>query len=238
MARTDGGAAAQAVGAWLDAVFAALEDAARATETTLASRAPTRADLGAVDTALIAALDRIGRGVDGVGVAFAPGALADAPAWLHWWRRDDAGRAEFARHVFDPESIRYYDYAAMDWFAVPAGEGRAAAVGPYVDSGGTDRSQVTLAVPCRAGGGTGVAAADVRLARLESAFRSALGTGTGGAGETVLVNDRDRIIATASARLLPGTFLTAPDAARAVRVPVASADPYRLPWQVATVPPR
>lgn len=144
-------AASEAIGARIDSVFEELAEIGEVTTAALASGPLNRADLTDVDAALQQMLVRNRRVVDGAGVAFAPGVLLDAHTWLEWWRVSGHEELEFARHVFNPSSVRYYDYTEMQWFALPVARQRAAAVGPYFDSGGTDRNIVTLSTPCPTG---------------------------------------------------------------------------------------
>ncbi len=223
--------ASEAIGARIDAVFAQLVEVGPVIAAVLAAGPVNRAELTAVDTALQQMLGSNRDLVDGAGVAFAPGVLGDAHTWLEWWRVSGHGELEFARHVFNPDSVRYYDYTEMQWFALPVARGRAAAVGPYFDSGGTDRNVVTLSIPWATGEGTSVVGADLRLDQLESEFRTALGSC---APALALVNDRDRVIASTSAHVLAGTLLPAGE--DYAFTDVVSVDPERLPWRVATLP--
>lgn len=224
--------ASAAIGALIDAVFERLEEIGRVTTAALAQGPVDRAELTEVDAALQTMVARTRQVVDGAGVAFAPGALRDAHTWLEWWRMSGDGELEFARHVFNPRSVRYYDYTEMQWFALPVARGRAAAVGPYLDSGGTDRNIVTLSSPCATGSGTSVVAADLRLDQLEGEFRTALGSR---APAVALVNDRGRVIASTSAHVLAGTLLPSGEGEHYTVTAVVSQDPERLPWRVAAV---
>jgi hypothetical protein len=221
--------ASVSIGALIDAVFEQLARVGPVLAAVLASGPVGRMDLGEVDQALQRVVHRNRAVVDGAGVAFAPGALRDAHTWLEWWRLSAQGEMEFARHVFNPGSVRYYDYTEMPWFALPAASGRATAVGPYLDSGGTDRNIVTLSTPCAAADGVSVVAADLRLDQLESEFRAALGIH---APALALVNGRDRVIASTSAHVLAGTLLPAE---HDTVTEVVSQDPQRLPWRIAGV---
>lgn len=221
--------AAERVGAHLDGVFDDLHAVAPVLTTVLEPASVGRNDLTALDTALMDLVRRQVGTIDGAGVAFAPGALHDAYTWLQWWRIDTSGELEFARHVFNPASVRYYDYTAMPWFAVPATRGSTTVVGPYLDSGGTDRNIVTIGVPTASRLGTCVVAADFRLDQLEGAFRRAMGPHSPAA---VLVNDHNRVVASTSARHFAGSLVPAPVAARTPFVAVSSTDPQRLPWRV------
>ncbi|QVQ50840.1 PDC sensor domain-containing protein [Spiractinospora alimapuensis] len=220
---------AERVATRLDRVFDDLQAVAPVLSAVLESASVGRGDLASLDVALMDLVRRQAGTIDGAGVAFALGALRDAYTWLQWWRVGGSGELEFARHVFDPGSVRYYDYTAMPWFAVPASRGSTTSVGPYLDSGGTDRNIVTIGVPTVTRRGTCVVAADLRLDQLESVFRGALGPH---APAAVLVNEHGRVVASTSARHFAGSLLPVPVATRTRFVAVPSAEPRRLPWRV------
>lgn len=227
--RTAAADAGARIGGLVDATFASLESIVPVVGDLLRSGPVTRADLGELDRVLLEAANLHAPIVDGAGVAFAPDSITDAPRWLEWWRPNPTGDAEFRRHVFNPASLRDYDYTHMRWYTAPLEQGGAVAVGPYLDSGGTDRNVVTIAVPAVTAVGTSVVAADLRLDGIERAFRDALGSHS---APVVLVNDGGRVIASKSARYPAGSIVVDHPTDRAAVV--ESRDPRRLPWRVLT----
>lgn len=174
--------------------------------------------------------------VDGAGIAFGEDVLVDTKSWLDWWRIDPNGGLRFAPHVFNPKSVRYYDYTSMSWFQLPSTRGAAVAVGPYIDSGGTDLNIVTLGVPVGASrGGPSVVAADLSLSALGSLFLTAV---LPSQWEIVLVNDSGRVIASNTAKHVTGTLLFPHSAGPFDKrfkhaVPIPSSEPARVPWHIA-----
>lgn len=220
----------------LDTIFADLHTIAphlRDLVEKTAGQGPRRQDLEELHPILHRVIVRHKEIIDGAGIAFGENVLVDAPSWLDWWRVDSEGGLQFAAHIFNPKSVRYYDYTAMTWFQEPAAGGQAAAVGPYIDSGGTDMNIVTLGVPVTAGGGSpSVVAADISLSALGSIF---LRTVVASQKEILLVNSAGRVIASNTAHHVPGTLLLSPSQEPfqdmfAQLVPVQSIEPRRIPW--------
>jgi len=165
--------------------------------------------------------------IEGGGIAYQPGTLADAELWLEWWRAQAPGAAKFIAHDLNPRSIRYYDYANRDWFRIPAAAGHAVAIGPYVDMGGININTVTLTVPARTGHGTHVLGLDVSLSALEAIFLRAVQTPE---PTIILVGSNARIIASNSSRMVIGKLA---DLEKAVlNVPLAPEKYDQLPWHL------
>lgn len=202
---------------------------------------PYRQDLEKLHPILHRVIIRHREIIDGAGIAFGEDVLADAPSWLDWWRVDPEGGLQFAAHIFNPKSVRYYDYTAMTWFQEPATSGQALAVGPYIDSGGTDMNIVTLGVPITiAEGSPSVVAADISLSALGSIF---LRTVVASEKEILLVNNNGRVIASNTAHHVPGTLLLplSPEPFQDMfdqLVPVHSTEEGRIPWYLGVITER
>lgn len=125
-------------------------------------------DLGALDERIDAVLS-VHAGLLGMGVVVCPGVLDDAERFLQWRQRQDDGSLaplilDVGNDVEDP-----YDYPEMEWFRVPADEGRRMVGGPYFDYRGNERYTLTYAEPViRDGVFWGIAGADQTVAELES----------------------------------------------------------------------
>jgi DNA-binding FadR family transcriptional regulator len=184
--------------------------------------APRRADLAPVRALVHATLARQPL-LAGTGMVFAPGALADVPRWLEWWRSVPGGAPVFLDASLDPGDPDFYDYEAAEWFTTPRDTGERWVAGPFVDHSGTNEHILTLTLPVvRDGAFLGVAGADIAVGAVEAVGGAALAAV---AGEAALVNHRDRIIATNTPRRLVGTLW------RARANDVAVGDP-RLLWRV------
>jgi hypothetical protein len=199
--------------------------------------------------ALVPLLDEIlaglPAGVDGAGVVTAPGALADQPLWLEWWRRGRGGGIERLTVTFDPDHPARFDYPQAEWFVVPRDRGIEWVTGPFVDRGGTNCHLCTYSRPLHGPDGTflGIAGMDLRVGYVEAHARRALPLLDGIA---VLVNQDARIIASHDPALPAGSLLE-PDLARCVRGPRGARRELRLrggavawhdtlPWGVALFP--
>ncbi len=184
--------------------------------------APRRADLAPVRALVHATLARQPL-LAGTGMVFAPGALADVPRWLEWWRSVPGGAPVFLDASLDPGDPDFYDYEAAEWFTTPRDTGDRWVAGPFVDHSGTNEHILTLTLPVvRDGAFLGVAGADIAVGAVEAVGGAPLAAV---AGEAALVNHRDRIIATNTPRRLVGTLW------RAGANDVAVGDP-RLLWRV------
>ncbi len=140
--------------------------------------------------------------VEGAGIAYSPGAFADRPAWLDWWRRRGHGRPEYVTYDLNPRSISYYDYASREWFLAPQVLGLPVAIGPYVDAGGGFVSTARLVISVPTASGTHTLGCDLSLAHLESLFVHAAAAIE---PPLALIGSGGRILASNSARHSGGT---------------------------------
>jgi hypothetical protein len=179
-------------------------DAADVREAVLAlPPAPARADLGPLRGLVHATLARRPL-LAGTGMVFAPGALADVPRWLEWWRSAPPGAPVFLDASLDPADPDFYDYERAEWFTTPRDTGERWIAGPFLDHSGTNEHILTLTLPVvRDGAFLGVAGADIAVGGIEAIGGAALAALD---GEAALVNHRGRIIATNSPRRLVGTL--------------------------------
>jgi DNA-binding FadR family transcriptional regulator len=234
-----GGAAGAAQAGPADAAAAVLDAAESALDGVFAGIAELRACVVALAAAAEAAGEPLARAhlepvrdlvrehmrgtapIAGTGVVFAPGALADAPLWLEWWRRAD-GDPSFLAAVLDPRDPDYYDYVQAEWFTTPRDTGSRWVAGPFVDYSGTNEHIFTLTLPMTgAGGFLGVAGADLAVGEVEAI----VGPGLGAIGaDAVIVNQRNRVIASNTPRWLAGTLWSGTAA--------VSRAGGRLPWTV------
>lgn len=146
--------------------------------------------------------------VDGCGLIFAHSALGTEAGLLEWWVREDETR--FARYSFGmvPGADRYYDYEQHEWFVRAFSEGRAAAVGPYIDYLGVEVYLITLTVPALVHGErVGAVGNDIQLDDLERALLPVLSKCS---REIALVNRYGNVLVSNSARFLPGECITSP----------------------------
>ena len=200
-AREDARAVLDHVATTLGDVFADVADV-RSVVNALPAE-PARADLRPLRDLVHATLARRSL-LAGAGMVFAPGALADAPRWLEWWRNAGPGAPVFLDAGLDPADPDFYDYERAEWFTTPRDTGERWIAGPFLDHSGTNEHILTLTLPVvRDGAFLGVAGADIAVGGIEA---------VGGAGlaalehEAALVNHRGRIIATNSPRRLVGTL--------------------------------
>ena len=141
-------------------------------------------------------IDRHNGLVSGAGLAVAPGALADATAWMQSWHRIGSVLT-LTRHSLNPTAVNYYDYTDMEWFREPVEYRVPYLAGPYMDFGGTNRRIITAAVPVNSWNNTiSVIVADLSLSSLERILLSALGMYREG---VALVTAGGKVIATNSA---------------------------------------
>lgn len=215
------------IGALIDQAFDELHLHTSAVVAELEKIPVTRVSLDRVDKILHEIISASGDLIDGAGLALASGAVSGTKLWLEWWHRGADGKPEFIRHSVDENSIRFYDYTQMTWFHSPTTLGRDTVIGPYLDSGGTDKSIVTLSVPITAAGLQSVLAVDIRLERLESAFRK---NPPAAEGPLVLCNEHKRVVASTSARFLVGDLVPENDWEHFSKSTIDSADKIRLPW--------
>lgn len=203
-------------------------------------RAPTTEDLATLRPAVLRRLDESAGLLAGTGVIAAPGALADRPRWLEWWRRPRGSDEPCPLRVeLEPGGVGTYEYPAAEWFDVPCRTGRRVVAGPYVDYAGTDEYLLTFAVPVQSDGGFfGVAAADVRTSDLERAVLPLLESE---GGPMLLVNASGRVVASNTPEAISGSLAPAAPSAGAgdppPRLPVGSALPdcAGLPWALVRI---
>jgi DNA-binding FadR family transcriptional regulator len=160
--------------------------------------------------------------IAGTGVVFARDALADAPLWLEWWRRSPEGVPAFLAATLDARDPDFYDYARAEWFTTPRDTGDRWVAGPFVDYSGTNEHIFTLTLPVTGPDGfLGVAGADVAVGEVEAIVGAGLGAIE---ADAVVVNHRNRVIASNTPRWLVGTLWSGQAA--------LSLPAQRLPWTV------
>ncbi|HEY1642156.1 MAG TPA: cache domain-containing protein [Streptosporangiaceae bacterium] len=196
-----------------------------------------RADLAAVRPLAAELLDRHPALTAGAGVVLAPGALADVPRWIEWWRSVQGPGPEQLQVDLDPESAEFYDYTMTEWYRGPQRTGGPSVAGPYVDYICTHQYTFTLSAPvwC-AGEFTGVAGCDIlagQIERLVEPGLSRLGR------PAVLVSGSGRVIASNLPAVLPGTAARRQPACAGlipVTVPAGQTEPESgpgvLPWTI------
>jgi GntR family transcriptional repressor for pyruvate dehydrogenase complex len=163
--------------------------------------------------------------IAGTGVVFAGEALADAALWLEWWRRSPDGAPAFLAATLDPRDPDFYDYARAEWFTTPRDTGDRWVAGPFVDYSGTNEHIFTLTLPVTGPDGfLGVAGADLAVGEVEAIVGPSLGAIS---ADAVVVNHRNRVIASNTPRWLVGTLWSG-EAAVSLRV-------AGLPWTVVVV---
>jgi Cache domain len=195
-----------------------------------AGRRPLRrADLAALRPLVAQVLARHRGFAAGAGVVLAPDALADAPRCIDWWWADQGiGQLEVD---LDPTSAEFYDYTTTEWYREPARTGQPCIAGPYVDYICTHEYTFTVSVPVTEEGRfVGVAGADILAGELERMLLPKLSLLGRPGRPAVLVSGNGRVIASSTARILPGTVLRPPAASM-----MTAADP--LPWMLVSGPP-
>jgi DNA-binding FadR family transcriptional regulator len=185
-------------------------------------RGPERADLAPVRELAQAHLGAR-TPIAGTGMVFAPDALADAPLWLEWWRRSPDGAGQtFLAATLDPRDPDFYDYARAEWFTTPHETGERWVAGPFVDYSGTNEHIFTLTLPVTGPDGfLGVAGADLAVGEVEAIVGPALAAV---GADAVVVNHRNRVIASNTPRWLVGTLWSGE--------PSAVENAAGLPWRV------
>jgi hypothetical protein len=223
-----------AVSALVEDVFTSLQTIGTATQSLWDrlesdSAAPRSTDLAVLRDVVISELQRQGDTFNGTGVVVADGVLADCPRYLEWWRPDpkNGGSAQKLSLDLNPRSEYFYDYTAMEWFAVPRDRGIRWVYGPYLDYTGVDLYVCTFAVPITSTRGTflGIAGADVPVAHLDAAL---LPTLTASATAVALVNAEGRVIVANHADHVTGSKIRR-DALDAVQ-PVP-----HVPWSLVPI---
>jgi Cache domain len=172
-----------------------------------AGRRPLRrADLAALRPLVARVLARHHGFAAGAGVVLAPQALADAPRWIDWWWAD-RGIGQLQVDL-DPGSAEFYDYTTTEWYREPARTGQPCIAGPYVDYICTREYTFTVAVPVVDDGRfMGVAGADILAGEVERMVLPGLSRLGRASRPAVLVSGSGRVIASSSARILPGEVL-------------------------------
>ena len=193
-----------------------------------AGRRPLRrGDLAALRPLVRQVLARHRGFAAGAGVVLAPDALADAPRCIDWWWADQGiGRLEVD---LDPGSAEFYDYTTTEWYREPARTGRACIAGPYVDYICTHEYTFTVSVPIVDDGRfVGVAGADILAGEVERMLLPRLSLLCRAGRPVVLVSGNGRVIASSTARILPGAVLRSSG--------TAAAAAGRLPWMLISGP--
>ncbi|WP_280498111.1 cache domain-containing protein [Nocardia asiatica] len=155
--------------------------------------APRSTDLAPLRATIVGELEQRGNLFESAGVVMADGVLADRPRHLEWWSLDAQRGPQRLILELNPHSEYFYDYAEMEWFAIPRDQNRRWVFGPGLDYACTDQYICTFATPVTIPSGTflGIAGADVPVASIEEAllprFRAA-------GQRVVLVNSEGRVI--------------------------------------------
>jgi sigma-B regulation protein RsbU (phosphoserine phosphatase) len=194
--------------------------------------------------------------VFGGAIAWAPGPRGEHRALYYHRSADGSDRLEPADLA--SQAYRYWE---SDWFRKAVGSGQPLWTEPYRDTGGGEAWMVTFAVPFGAAGApSGVATADLRLARLESIVNE-IELGRGGFG--FLLSGSGHVVAASAAARVDHTATVMEQARPEARVwlePIArkvaagepgfarverQGEPYRLThrpvrragWTLATLYP-
>jgi Cache domain len=207
------------------AAMTALAAAARAGRDPL-----RRADLAALRPLVAQVLARHRGFAAGAGVVLAPGALTDAPRCIDWWWADRGTGPGHLEVDLDPASAEFYDYTSTEWYREPARTGQPCVAGPYVDYICTHEYTFTVSVPVTDEGRfLGVAGADILAGEVERMLLPKLSLLGRSGRPAVLVSGNGRVIASSTARILPGTVLRPPTAST-----MTAAGP--LPWMLVSGP--
>jgi hypothetical protein len=184
-----------------------------------------RADLVTLRPLVAQVLSRHRGFAAGAGVVLAPDALMDAPRCIDWWWADRGSGPGQLEVDLDPASAEFYDYTTTEWYREPARTGQPCVAGPYVDYICTHEYTFTVSVPIVDDGRfVGVAGADILAGEVERMLLPRLSL-LGRAGRpVVLVSGNGRVIASSTARILPGAVL------RSSGTSTAAAG--RLPWML------
>jgi hypothetical protein len=140
----------------------------------------------------------------GAGFIAAPAAVDALDRYMLWLQRRN-GVVRRLRLNFDTADINAYDYVAMDWYVDTRDRGRPSLTGPYLDYSGSDALVLTLATPVIVDDEfVGLVAVDLMAQATEELMTAQLCQLP---GEVVVVNRDRTIVATNSARLMPGERL-------------------------------
>lgn len=212
----------------LNRVFESLERLRDTVAPILADPEATHTRLARIEPQVRRLLNSHGGFVTNAGVAVAPGALNDVPAWMQSWHRSATG-PRLTNHSLNPSSMSYYDYTEMEWFTVPSTTRAPVLHGPYVDFGGVDSRIITAAIPAvEVRGNVSVIAADLGLEELERLLLRLVGSQS---PEVAIVTENDTVVASNSARLLVAGMLAA-EPAREHLLTAPSLPPV---WRLAVV---
>jgi hypothetical protein len=223
-----------AVSTLVEHIFDSLQPIATAMQTLwdrleVAGCAPRSADLAVLRDVVIGELQRQGQTFNSAGVVVADGVLADCPRYLEWWRCDhkNGGPAQKVSLDLNPNNEYFYDYTAMEWYAVPRDRRTRWVYGPYLDYTSVYLYVCTFVVPVTTGRGVflGIVRADVPVARLDAAL---LPTFTAGSLALALANAEGRVIVTNHADHVAGSKIR--NGAAGVSRPVAS-----TPWSLVAL---
>ena len=122
-----------------------------------------------------------------------------------WWADQGIGQLEVD---LDPGSAEFYDYTTTEWYREPARTGRPCIAGPYVDYICTHEYTFTVSVPVvDQGRFVGVAGADILAGEVERMLLPGLSLLGRASRPAVLVSGNGRVIASGTARILPGKVL-------------------------------
>jgi len=190
--------------------------------------APSARQLSGVDVLADRVMEQQS-GLIGAGLVVAPGMLADEQRYLQWrQRRKDGSFAPLFLDV-DTAGDDPYDYPEMEWFRVPAQQGRRMIGGPYFDYMGAETCTLTYAVPVVVGGAfVGIAGADLLLSWLERASLSVMRTIDAPAA---LVNHERRVVTDNTPVLATGERIDVARMEHAHRYPVIE----DLGWQLVVL---
>ncbi|MCA1984596.1 cache domain-containing protein [Nocardioides nematodiphilus] len=145
-----------------------------------------------------------------LGFAAASGVMAERDHYLLWLQRraGGIGRLRINLSQNDPD---LYDYFDMEWFSGAERRKEPSIYGPYVDYAGADFLVLTVAVPVQVGSRfVGVAGADLDPDELERWLVPLLRALP---GEALVVNGDRSVLASGSARWMPGERLAVHPAA-------------------------
>jgi methyl-accepting chemotaxis protein len=133
-----------------------------------------REDMAALDPSIHAAIERHRGVLCGTGAAPVADLLGDVSLWLQWWTNEPEGPV-FLDCDWDPSSPTFYDYPKLEWFREPTTRLEPWTAGPFFDGGATNLHIVTVSAPVIVrGAAIGVAAADMRVDRLDRLCRPLL----------------------------------------------------------------
>lgn len=138
------------------------------------------------------------------GFAAAPGVMSGQDRYLLWLQRRATGIGRLRLNLAEDDPD-LYDYFDMEWYAGALARRAPSIYGPYVDYAGAEFLVLTVAVPVEVEGRfVGVAGADLDPHVLERWLVPALRALP---GDAVIVNADRSVLASGSARWMPGERL-------------------------------